>query len=163
LANTQNQNQQEDITLGTGIALAFILLAIFFYFYPQYFGNVIVSYVVSATLIIFGSIGLGIELNKIFNKDKGVKLDDLGVGLGLLLLWGIVHYFFPYTWVNVIMFFPLALGLVAIMKGIVSILMALSRRESTESWIVTISLAVAQIATTIVTVYEMLKKLDLMK
>ncbi|MFC7393010.1 hypothetical protein [Scopulibacillus cellulosilyticus] len=154
--NNKNEDQKE---FGIGLALAFILLAMFIYLNHDYLGNKDLSYIISAILISVGTIGLGTELE---SENKKFGFDNLGIGLGLLVIWALLHYYFPYTLINWVISFLLFFAFVGIFSGIVSLLVKLVNTRSGKSLIYKLPVIITQIGTAVLTVYQIMKKLNLL-
>jgi hypothetical protein len=157
------KSKEDNFAHGSGIAIAFILSGLFLYLSPSYYGYKIVSYIVSSIFVIFGIVGLGIELNKIINRDKAIRLDNLGLGLGMLLAWGILYNFYPYPLLNFFTFALLFLGLYGVSYGTISIILGIKKVDGKSNKLVSILLLMAQIATTTAALYELFNKTGILK
>ncbi|WP_312114322.1 hypothetical protein [Brevibacillus reuszeri] len=99
---------KEKVQSGIVLALAFLCSSMILYIFPTYFHLEIITYTISILFAIIGISGLGIELNKLSSSPKGIGLDNLGIGLGLLAILIILFYYFNIWWVNLLVF-PLLL------------------------------------------------------
>ncbi|MGF9740072.1 hypothetical protein ABEX38_21930 [Priestia megaterium] len=116
------KDSKDDVAFGIGLAFAFICLAIYFYFTPKYLGNDVASLILSGILMIIGIVALGLELNKLNNGEKSLGLDNLGIGVGLFIVWALLHYYFPMIWVNWVLIPVLFLGVAAMGIGIATLI-----------------------------------------
>jgi hypothetical protein len=100
VADTKKQkpNTLEDVINGISIAISFLVFALLIYMFPNYLGNTILSTILSIIFVVIGLIGLSFELSKLNEQKLG--FDDIGIGLGLLIIWAVIHHYFPYIWVN---------------------------------------------------------------
>lgn len=106
---------------GFALVVTFIAVGIFLLFNKKYFGNEIVSTIIQWIFIVIGCLGFGTEISKM-NEKRGIKgIDNLVIGIILLIIWACIYYFFK-NWIgNVISFFILIIGLYDGCKGIIEI------------------------------------------
>lgn len=112
---------------GLALALALLTLSGVFSLLPTYFISATVG--VSITLFIVGLMGVGVDLNRLssgqasilddFSKGKGI-FDNLFFGLGFVLSWLAIHYFYNNIWTNVAISLVLLFGAYAIYLGVVN-------------------------------------------
>lgn len=122
----------DDIANGVAVAVALIAVSgVLFVSEPPYFGHAETTLVVGALFAAFGLIGLSFELNKLGGSGKGWGLDSLGVGVTLLVLWGLQQHFLPRWWASVLSLPILVVGSYAAILGCLT--MVLSIRGGTQS------------------------------
>lgn len=122
----------DDIANGVAVAVALIAASgVLFVSEPPYFGHAETTLVVGALFAAFGLVGLSFELNKLGGSGKGWGLDNLGVGVSLLVLWGLQQHFLPRWWTNLASLPFLVLGSYGVIYG--CLLMALSIRGGMQS------------------------------
>ncbi|MGE6609355.1 hypothetical protein ACQKFG_02315 [Peribacillus sp. NPDC076916] len=147
---------------GIGLSIAMIIAAVFLYLTPSYLGSEIVTIIISSILVSFGISGLGMSLTEL-NNGESIGIDRLGLGVAMLIIWGIVYYFSQYIWLNWALLIVLGIGLFGTATGItilfVNVLSSKSKREAA----IKIPVALIQIATTIVALYEIFTKLKIFK
>lgn len=132
----KNSNDKtKGIIEGISLATAFIIGGIILNFIPNYFYFEILSTIMGLLLITFGIIGLSIELSKMSAKTVGFS--DLGVGLGLLIVWALLYYYLPYVWVNIVGFFFLLFGLYAAISGMITLIYDSFNNENDRNKIIT--------------------------
>lgn len=112
---------------GIAMALTAFIVSIFLYFQPNYYGPVTNG--VAIALIVLGIMGLGFELEKISSgqwdnltgqpQGSGI-FDNLGIGLGFLVVWATVYYYFPMIWVNVLTSVVLLFGVYGTILGVLN-------------------------------------------
>lgn len=159
--NTQQSTSLDSISSGIGLSFAFIVTAIFIYFKQDYLGSVVTSIIISSSMMVFGIMGLGMELNKL-NNEKKFGFDELGIGLGLIILWAILHYFFPVIWLNWVLLFVLLVGFYGIGVGIFKIVQNIVGSSSRRQLAIKIPVVIVQVAATAATIYEILKTFNLL-
>ncbi|ANB56969.1 putative membrane protein [Anoxybacillus sp. B7M1] len=159
--DSQQNTSLDSIASGIGFSFSLIVIAIFIYFSPDYLGSEVISLIMSSLMMAFGIIGLGIELNKL-NNEKKFGFDDLGIGLGLIIFWAILHYFFPIIWLNWVLLFVLFIGFYGIGVGIVKLVQNIIESSSGRQLAIKISVGIVQIAATAATIYEILKTFNLL-
>lgn len=119
------KTKTEQIQSGIALASTFLLMSFFFFLYPSYFEIETVTYIIGIIFAIIGIMGLGIELNKIGSSPKGIGFDNLGIGIGLLVIWILAFYYFNIWWVNAFISPIMLLGVYAILLGILNIFYSL--------------------------------------
>ncbi len=136
--NTKKSKKPKVHSTSSGIALSLtaFVIAIFLYFQPNYFG--VMTNGAAVALIVLGIMGLGLELEKISSGQRGNLtgepkgsgiFDNLGIGLGFLVVWATVYYYFPLTWINVITSPMLLFSVYGINLGILNWLFAILPSE----------------------------------
>ncbi|QFT91163.1 hypothetical protein FIU87_21155 [Bacillus sp. THAF10] len=158
--NNANINKKDDVPFGIGLSFSFIFLAIFIYMYPEYLGGSTVTIIFSSICILIGVMGLGIELNKL-NERKNSGFDNLGIGLGLLFLWAILHYFFPYLLVNWLILIILFFAIIGIMSGLANLISNIMTAKTKKKLLVEIPIIITQLGATIIAIYKILVELKL--
>lgn len=116
------EERMKSIKGGLALGLGFLVVATYLMFTPEYFGNDTITRVVSIIIFLLGIIGLSLELNKLVGEHKKIGFDDFGLGLTLVIIWAILHYYFPQTWVNIILFFLLLLAVYGMLLGFINII-----------------------------------------
>lgn len=160
-ASTRNASKSvirsSDFKAGLALIFTFLAVGVFLYLSPGYFGNAIATRIVSAVLAIIGLLGLSFELNRLSGK-KGISgVDDLGVGLGLILAWVVIYHFSPgWWWVNAVLLLLLLVPAFGTTQGTIKIIGSLLSRlpssagqsvgSSLSSLVVKLFLALAQVA-----------------
>lgn len=157
----KDKDSKEDIIEGIGFALAMIIAAVFLYLTPSYLGSEIVTIIISSILVSFGIGGLGMALNKLNNGESNLGFDNLGLGVAMLIIWGIVYYYFQYIWLNWALLIVLGFGLFGTATGITSLFVNVLSSKSKREAAIKIPVALIQIATTIVALYEIFTKLKI--
>jgi hypothetical protein len=109
---------------------------------------------------VIGVFGLGIEMSRLSNKPN-IGFDNIGVGLGLLFIWAILYYNFPFVWLNWLVTPLLMVALVAIMSGISSLIINVSNIPRKKQLIAGIPIAITQLGAAIVAIYKILKGLEI--
>jgi hypothetical protein len=155
--------KKNEFVSGFGLAFAFIILAIFVYLSPEYFNSYWVSTIVSSFCMIFGIIGLGTELNKLNNDESNLGFDDLGIGLAFFIIWSVIYYNFQIIWLNYILLVILLIGLYGICTGLASIIHNIFSSDSRTKMAIKIPIGLLQVVATLVTIYEILNKLKIIK
>ena len=152
--------KEEDIINGISIALAFLGVAVFLYLSPVYLGNSIVSLVCSIILGVVGIAGLGIELNKLSSKPKGLGFDNLGIGLIFIIIWSLLYYYFNITWVNIFGLLFLIFGTYGTFRGVISVfynLLTDNNDSKKIKWVVKLPVFIAQLAGFVLTILQILE------
>lgn len=117
------------IKSGLATAITLFILSIFLHFRSDYFG--ILTNAISIAFIVIGFIGMGFDLNKLATKQGDLSdehghgtgiFDNIGPGLGLLVLWSALYYYSPTIWVRVPIFLILLFGVYAILLGLINYL-----------------------------------------
>jgi hypothetical protein len=158
-SNQQNGKKKSDVRNGIALAITAFVISIFLYLQPDYFG--ILSTAAAIILIAFGFMGLGFELNKITSQDLASLInrekwpgifDNLGIGLGFLVIWAAVYIYFPYIWLNIITSVILAFGVYGTTLGLVNVLFValngsnkaikVSENEADNAWSLATKIAV---------------------
>lgn len=116
---------------GIALSITFLIIGGFLYFTPSYTGSMIISYSLAVFFLLIGITGLGLELNKLGGQTDKLGFDELGIGLGIGIIWAIIYYYLPVWWINLITIFLLFLSVYAITAGIIKILriLFLSKRN----------------------------------
>jgi hypothetical protein len=153
---TQQKKSSDSISSGIGLSFAFIVTAIFIYFTPEYLGSVVTTVIISSFMMVFGIVGLGTELNKL-NNEKKFGFDDLGIGLAFIIIWAILHYYFPFTWLNWGLLFVLFFGFYGIGVGMFKIIQNIIHSSSKSQLVIKIPVVIVQITATAATILEILK------
>src|SRR5689334_21864296 len=132
------QKKPVGVKAGLAFALTFFVVSIVLFFLPQYFGSWTSWIAIGFTIA--GFMFLGLELNRLTEEWEIVSkqtnngreiFDKIGIGIGLLILWGIIVFNFRYILLNVIMFHPLFFGVSFVLVGIVNLIFdfVLSKKE----------------------------------
>ena len=101
---------------GYALAFSFLGIGAFLFLRPNYFFAPIVSYILGAFLGIIGVLGTGIELSK-SAKIKG--MDNLALGLILLVVWLVTYTKISANWSNILFFPLLVFGAYAVCLGLI--------------------------------------------
>jgi len=132
--------RKSDVRAGVALAITAFMISMFLYFQPRYFGSLTTA--VAIALIALGLMGLGIQLDRIvsktsnfvINREERPKIfDNLGIGLGLFTIWATVYYYFPITWVNILISAILFFGVYGITQGLVNILFVALTKSDNET------------------------------
>ncbi|QHA92247.1 hypothetical protein [Bacillus sp. N1-1] len=159
---SKNKNKKEDdIPFGIGLSVAFIIIATFVYLQPEYLGSSTVSIIFSSIFITIGVAGLGIELNKLNDKQNS-GFENMGIGLGFLMVWAVLHYFFPLVWVNWLLIVVLLFALIFITTGIANLVFTLATLNTKKKLLTELPIVITQIGATIIAIYEILNALELL-
>lgn len=119
---TEKKSKGLEIQEGIVIAIAFLIFGGFIYLNPSYIGHIKTSYVSASILLVIGVIGLGIELSKIGNqKTRILGLDDLGIGIGVGILWLTIYSLLDLWFINIPNSFFLFTSIYFILNGIINI------------------------------------------
>ena len=111
------------------VALTFFIIGIFLTYNKNYFQNEIVSTVIKIVFIVLGILGFLTFVNK-FNKNHQIKgMDNLIVGIVVILIWFLIYFYLKSTIANTIMFFFLILGLYGTCRGILEILYSIKNES----------------------------------
>ena len=111
------------------VALTFFIIGIFLTYNKNYFQNEIVSTVIKIVFIVLGILGFITFVNK-FNKNHQIKgMDNLIVGIVVILIWFLIYFYLKSTIANTIMFFFLILGLYGTCRGILEILYSIKNES----------------------------------
>jgi hypothetical protein len=98
-------NKSSNVRTGLALALSFFAISVFLYFQPTYLGSV--TRFIAIAFVVIGICGLGLELEKLYHgKDDPTQnagiFDNLGIGLGLLIIWIILYVNFAAVWLNIL-------------------------------------------------------------
>lgn len=120
-------SEEIDSTInGLSLGISFVIIGLILTFKSDYFGNNIANSIVQWCFIIIGALGLAVEVPK-FLKRNGIQgTDDLLLGAFFFGVWLILYLLVSKTWVNILSFFLLLIGLYALIKGAVEIFYSLS-------------------------------------
>lgn len=140
---------------GASLSVTFLVVSAFLLLAPDYFANNIISQIVGFALAFFGLIGLGIELNNLSNK-RPLGLDNLGIGLGFFIIWGLLLRVPPNPFLRLLFIAPLLFAVYGTILGILMLIKNSIPDEKTpkEKIVVKIPLAVTQIAGFILTLLQ---------
>lgn len=87
------------------------------------------STVIKIVFIVLGILGFITFVNK-FNKNHQIKgMDNLIVGIVVILIWFLIYFYLKSTIANTIMFFFLILGLYGTCRGILEILYSIKNES----------------------------------
>lgn len=112
---------------GFALVITFITVGIFLIFNKNYFDNQTTSTVMQWLFIIIGCLGFGTEISKM-NKNRGIKgIDDLMVGIVLLIIWALIYHFVKQNIGHVIGFFVLIIGLYGGCRGLIEIIYSITK------------------------------------
>ncbi len=114
----------------------------------------ILSYLLTIVSLFIGIIGLGIELNKLGDQTVKLGFEELGIGLGLLIVWATIYYFFPIWWVNLITIFLLFFGTYGTTVGAVKILRNLF--SSKKSFLFKLPIVIVQFTAFVAAIFTIL-------
>lgn len=156
---TEEKSREDSMKEGIALALTFLALSAFLYIFPDYFHVHIVSKIISVIFGIIGIMALGLELNKVSSNEKKLGLDNLGVGLGLGAIWGILYYYFPYWWVNILGFTILMLAVYGIVLGLIGIIMNIFSNDLSlrKTILIKVPIAITQILGFTLTLLQVLQ------
>jgi len=106
---------------GFAMVLAFLSIGIFLLFFPNYFGNTLISEIVRYVFIAIGIIGCIIEFKKpVYSNIKG--FDDFVIGTFLIAVWLILFLFVNLWWVNIVSFLVLPFVAYGLFKGLLEMI-----------------------------------------
>lgn len=103
--------------------------------------------------------GLGIELNRLGDQTVKLGFDELGIGVGLLLVWATTFYFFPIWWVNLLTLPLLFMSLYGIIKGVLKVFRNLFL--SKKIFLVKLPIVLAQFAAFVAAIFTTLNILKI--
>ena len=114
-------NEEIDSNIdGFALCITLIIIGLFLTFRSEYLGSEKFSTIIRWIFIIFGSLGLVVEMGKFKNKEiKG--FDNLLVGLILLGAWIVCFMLWNIWYINVLALFFLILGLFGFFRGLIQI------------------------------------------
>lgn len=162
--NNTNEEYFKSIKNGIALAMSFIIVAIFLYANPLYFFYSIVSKILSVLFLLIGIIGLGTELNKLNGENKKIGFDDLGVGLSLIILWAIMHYYCNNIFINILLIVILLFSSYGIVLGIINISHNLIKGENSFSKkILKLCIAIAQVTAFVGALLQIMQILKILK
>ena len=112
---------------GLAFASSFFVFAIILFFRPQYFGSF--TLLISILFVIIGFMALGLELDRL-NSQKATLADEfvrgaeifnhIGIGIGMVAFWGVLHYFFDYILLNILLSYLLFMGVSFVLVGVIN-------------------------------------------
>jgi hypothetical protein len=106
---------------GFALVITFIIVGVFLIFNKNYFGNEMVATIIQWIFIIIGCLGFSTEISNM-NKNRGIKgIDNLIIGIVLIIIWAGIYYFIKHWIGNVIGFLFLVIGLYGGCRGIIEI------------------------------------------
>lgn len=138
-----NKEESKDIVKiinGVSISAVFIVLGIIFYFQPTFFYYEVLTAIMGLISITIGIVTLSFELSKI-NEDT-VGFSDLGLGLGILVIWAMLYYYLPYVWINIIGVLLLFFGLYGTLSGAAKLLLGFINNKDSRGKIMIKSLLI---------------------
>ena len=157
-----NKSEKHDsIRQESAVGVTFLLIATFLYLNPEYLGSEIFSLIVIVLSFVIGVSTLGIALNKISDTKNKLGFDDLGIGLGLGIIWAVIYYYFPIFWVNILTLVILFFGIYGVASGILGIIYNLLFQTSNKKKLfVKIPIVIVQFTAFIAAVFTILNILE---
>lgn len=130
---TETDNSEEDaddVIESIAVGIAFIGVGVvLIYFFPLYFQSRAPTRITGLLLMALGIAGTGSTLGDI--DVWRIGFDDLGLGLGIGIIWGvIVNYTYPILWVNAIITPLLFFAIYGTTKGLSDIIYEISVERS---------------------------------
>ncbi|AJA48650.1 hypothetical protein CPAST_c25810 [Clostridium pasteurianum DSM 525 = ATCC 6013] len=154
------KNTKDELALS----FSFLIIGLYFVFIPKFFGNEFITRTVSIIVILIGILGLTIELNKIIEKHKIIGFDDFGVGLILVIITQLLHYYFLYIWLNVLFSFILLLGIFGLVRGLITIIGNMSiNKPSIKNMLIKALIIISQIIAFIAALLQSMQILKIVK
>ena len=151
------KKKKVDVRSGIALAITFFAISIFLYFQKDYFG--FLTNLISIVCIVIGLIGFGVELNKITSQKLGKIIDtkkgpgifdNLGIGIGIFVIWVALYRTFPINWVNILITPLLFFSTYGMILGLVNLLFAgivnrgttnTNQREDNELWLLAVKIS----------------------
>ena len=153
--------KHDSIRQEAAVGVTFLLIATFLYLNPLYLGHEVASLILSVLSFVLGVSLLGVSLNKISDTKSKLGFDDLGIGLGLGMIWAVLYYYFPVFWVNILTMFFLVFGVYGIVSGIMGIMYNLIFQTSDKKKLfVKIPIVIVQFTAFIAAVFTILNILE---
>ncbi|KYG92157.1 hypothetical protein [Metasolibacillus sp. FSL K6-0083] len=153
------ESKVKDIQQGIALSITFFIIGGLLYFNPYYTGSIVFSYLLTILSLLIGIIGLGIELNKLGDQTVKLGFDDLGIGLGLVIAWATIYYFFPIWWVNLITLILLFFGIYGTTIGAIKVLRNLFL--SKKSFLLKLPIVIVQFTAFIAAIFTILNILKI--
>ncbi|SDN45870.1 hypothetical protein SAMN04488137_4521 [Fictibacillus solisalsi] len=117
---------------GLSIVVAFLVVGIMLYFNNSYFGNQIVTIVISVVCLLFALMGFTVEISRILPKDSQFT-SNIIVGIILISIWAVQYHFAPFWWLNIIGLAALLLGLAGFFTGLADMVSYISIKRKGSS------------------------------
>jgi hypothetical protein len=110
-------------SMGFAIALAAMSIATLLYLQPQYLGSTGISNFIAISFLVFGIIGLGLELNNVtieaMQTEENRGFDKLGIGAGFIIFWLYLYLNFQSLVLDWAIFVLLITGAVFFYNGLI--------------------------------------------
>lgn len=148
----------ESIIQGVSVGIALIVVGVVLLFIPDYLGNETITSVFAYGSILFGLLGVGMEIDKLNGDSPKITLGNFALGITLIFLWIWIYSSFDNLIINIISLIFLVLGVYGTTLAVIQFVSGIIQSENKKSFATKISLTLINLITGLALLYEALQK-----